>query len=145
MDIGFIRPIISGLIGAAIAVWFLGKIAKWVPTTCNGKSVAELAQKHRWKLRCANAVGFAALLGGVALYKGGWFASNDWRGIGLSFGAACTLPALLLIVTSASEGRAAIQEALVSYAVGQDTPPLLLNSILIAGTVLFFVAAASML
>jgi hypothetical protein len=145
MDIESIRPIISGLIGAAIAVWFLRKIATWIPTTCNGKSVAELAHKHRWKLRCAKAIGFAALLGGVALYKGGWFASNDWRGLGLSFGAACMLPALLLIVISASERRAAIQEALVSYAVGQDTPPLLLNSITVAGTVLFFVAAASML
>ena len=145
MDIAALRPVLSGLIGAVIAVWLLRKISRWVPTTCNGRPVAEIAYKHRWKVRCANALGFAALLGGIALYKLGFFADNDWRGLGLAIGAACVLPALLLIIASAFEGRGAVREALVSYAVGQDTPPLLLNSIMVAGTILFFVAVASVL
>lgn len=145
MEIAALRPVLSGLVGAVIALWFLRKISRWVPTTCNGRPVAELAYKHRWKVRCANVLGFAALLSGIALYKLEFFTDNDWRGLGLAFGAACVLPALVLIVSSAFEGREAVREALVSYAVGQDTPPLLLNSIMVAGTILFFVTVASML
>ena len=144
MDIAALRPILSGLIGAVIAVWFLRKISRWVPTTCNGRPIAEIAHKHRWRVRSANALGFATMLGGVALYKFELFASNDWRGLGLAFGAACLLPALLLIITAAFEGREAVREALVSFAAGQDIPPILLNSILAVGTILFFVTVASM-
>jgi hypothetical protein len=145
VEIAALRPILSGLIGAAIAVWFLRKISRWVPTTCNGRPIAEIMHKHRWKVRCANAVGFSALLGGVVLYKLEVFADNDWRGLGLAFGAACVLPALILILTSVHEGREAIREALVSYAVGQDTPPPLLNGIMAAGIIFFFVTLASLL
>lgn len=145
MEIASLRLVLSGLIGAVITVWFLRKISQWVPTTCSSQSIAEIAQKHRWKVRCANALGIAALLGGVALYEFEFFASNDWRGLGLAFGAACMLPALFLILTSAFEGREAIREVFVLYAVGQDTPPLLLNSIIVVGAISFFVSAASML
>ena len=145
MEIATLRPILSGLIGAAIALWFLRKISKWVPTTCSGRPISEIMDKHRWKVRGANALGFAALFGGVALYKLDLFASNDWRGLGLAFGAACVLPALFLILTAAFNGREAIREALVSYAVGQGTPPLLLNGIMAAGTILLFVTLASLL
>lgn len=145
MELSSLRPILSGLIGAFIAAWFLRKISSWVPSTCGGRPIAEIMHKHRWRVRGANALGFAALFGGVALYQFELFESNDWRGIGLAFGSACVLPALFLILTSAFEGRQAIQESLVSYAVGQDTPPLLLNSIMVVGTILFFITLASLL
>lgn len=144
MDLTTLRPVLCGLLGAVISVWFLRKISRWMPVTCGGRPIAEIAHKHRWKIRCANALGFMALLSGVALYKLDFFAKNDWRGLGLGFGAACMLPAILLIVTAAFEGRAAIREALVAYAAGQATPPLLLNSIMALGTVLFFFTVASM-
>jgi hypothetical protein len=144
MDLSTVRPIFSGLIGAALAVWFLRKIAKWMPTTCAGQSIASVAHKHRWKIRVANALGFAAFLGGISLYKFGIFATNDWHGLGLAFGAACVLPTLLLVGLSLFEGPQSVREALVAYAVGQDTPPVLLNSILAAGAVLFFVTLASL-
>jgi hypothetical protein len=144
MDISALRPVLSGLIGAAIAVWALRKVAKWVPTTCGGRPISEVTYKHRWKVRSANTVGFAALLGGVALYKFDVFPNNDWHGLGLAFGAACMLPALILTVTSILEGPDAIRESFVAYAVGQDTPPALLNGIMAAGIIVFFVTVGSM-
>ncbi len=132
------------MIGAIIAIWFIRKIARWVPDTCGGRPIREVMHEHRWKVRVANAVGFAALIGGVALYKVDVFPDNDWRGLGLAFGAACLLPLLILVVASMSGGSQAIREALVSYAVGQDTPPTLLYSIMAAGTVVFFVTLGSL-
>jgi hypothetical protein len=92
MDISALRPVLSGLIGAAIALWALRKLSKWIPTTCGGRPISEVAYKHRSIFECPDA----------------------------------------------------IREAFVAYAVGQDTPPALLNGIMAAGIILLFVTVGSM-
>ena len=145
MDVAALRPIFSGLIGAIVTVWLLKKLRRWIPETCEGRDVAEICKEHRWKVRAANFVGFVALIGGVALYHFGVFSSRDWRGLGLGFGAACVAPTLLLVGTSLVEGRRATKEALVAYAVGQKTPPVVLYSLLGFGWIIFAVTLGSLL
>lgn len=144
MDFASIRPIVSGIIGGLVAAWLLGKLSRWVPETGGDRPIKEVLFQNRWKVRIANVVGFACLIGAVALYKFDIFASNDWRGLGLGFGAACLLPTLVLIGASLSGGSQAVREALVAYAVGQDTPPALLNGIMAVGIVIFFVSLGSL-
>ena len=144
MEAALLRPILSGIVGGLLTVWFLSKISRWVPTTCEGRPVKDLQYDHRWKLRIANAIGLAGLLGGVAVYKLGLFASNDWRGASLAFGFACIAPVITLAIAAAPGGELKIREALVAYAVGQSTPPMLLYSIIALGAVLFFFTVASL-
>lgn len=144
MDFAATRPILSGIIGGFVAAWLLGKLSRWVPETCGNRPIKEVLHENRWKVRIANVVGFACLIGAVALYKYEVFASNDWRGLGLGFGAACLLPTLVLVGASLPGGSRAIRESLVAYAVGQDTPPALLNGIMAVGIVIFFVSLGSL-
>jgi len=144
MDFASIRPILSGIVGGLIAAWLLRKVSGWVPETCGDRPIKEVLYQNRWKVRIANVVGLACLIGAVALYKYGVFSSNDWRGLGLGFGAACLLPTLVLVGASLPGGARAVREALVAYAVGQDTPPVLLNAIMAVGIVIFFVSLGSL-
>jgi hypothetical protein len=144
LDLVSIRPVLSGIIGAAIAAWLLRRLSRWVPVTCSDRPIKDVLYQHRWKVRLANALGFACLIGGVVLYKVGAFASNDWRGIGLAFGGACLVPTLVLVGASLPGGSRAIREALVAYAVGQNTPPMLQNAIIAVGIVIFFISIGAL-
>jgi len=139
-----LSPILSGLFGGVIAAWLLTKLARWVPETCEHRPIGEILRENRWRVRGANIVGLLGLVGGVALYKLGVFASNDWRGMGLGFGIACVAPAVVLVVVSSPGGRRGIREALVAYAVGQATPPILLYSIMAVGAVVLFFTLGSL-
>lgn len=114
-------PAVSGVVGGIIATGLVAYWARGLQTHYRGWSRAALRRRHRTTIRVANTLFFAGLLGGVALYPLGGFASNDHRPAFLGFGFASLLPLLALIVIPLLTGRN-IREAFVAFAVGQGAP-----------------------
>ncbi len=114
-------PAVSGVVGGIIATGLVAYWARRLQTHYRGWSRAALRRRHRTTIRVANTLFFAGLLGGVALYPLGGFASNDHRPAFLGFGFASLLPLLALIVIPLLTGRN-IREAFVAFAVGQGAP-----------------------
>ena len=100
MSLDDLRPILSGLAGSVVAVWLSHKLARWIPSSLNGKSAELLVRQNRAAIWCANTLSAMGLVGAVALYQWAGFSNNDWRPLGLGFGFAFTAP--LLIVPAVS-------------------------------------------
>lgn len=114
-------PAVSGVVGGIIATGLVAYWARGLQTHYRGWSRAALRRRHRTTIRAANTLFFAGLLGGLALYPLGGFASNDHRPAFLGFGLASLFPLLALIVIPFLTGRN-IREAFVAFAVGQGAP-----------------------
>src|SRR5690606_18476605 len=69
MDFDSIRPVISGLIGASVAVWLTSRWQKSLPKHLAGKSNEDLARRHKLAVLVANALFFIGLGIGLAMYK----------------------------------------------------------------------------
>jgi len=121
MDIQSWGPAGSGVVGGIIATWLVAYWARGLQTHFRGWSRAALRRRHRTTIRVANALFFVGLLGGLALYPLGGFASNDHRPAFLGFGLASLLPLLALIVIPFLTGRS-VREAFVAFALGQGAP-----------------------
>lgn len=143
MDLESIRPVISGLIGGAISVWLLRRLAKSVPETCGTKGTDELVQENKSRIVVSNILFFASLVGGVALYHFGYFERKDWRGLLLVFGIATVAPVLFLFVSSVAGGVQRVKEAYVAYAVAQRVPLGVLYAGFALGSICLFVALGS--
>jgi hypothetical protein len=139
MDLESIRPIISGLIGGAISVWLLRRLAKSVPEARGIKRADELVQENKSKILVSNILFLATLVGGVALYHFGYFERNDWRGLLLIFGIATVAPVLFLFISSVAGGVQRIKEAYVAYAVAQRVPLGVLYAGFALGSICLFV------
>jgi hypothetical protein len=145
MELEAIRPVISGLIGGAISVWLLGRLAKSVPDTGGIKGADELVRENKTKILVSNILFFATLVGGVALYHFGYFERNDWRGLLLVFGIATVAPVLFLFFSSVAGGAQRVKEAYVAYAVAQRVPLGVLYAGFALGSVCLFVALGSVI
>jgi hypothetical protein len=143
MDFDSIRPVISGLVGGAIATWLTFRWARRLPKTYNSKSRETLSRQHRIAIGVANALFLAGLFFGVALYQIGNFASTDHRPLLWGFGLASVLPLLALGLVSLISGRD-VREAYVAFSWGQGTPLWATYGILGAGVVAFGFAIASL-
>ena len=139
-----IRPIISGLLGALTAIWLARLWARWIPATVGRKSRIELESAHGWKVRLANILCAAAIIGGVLVYQVGLFDRYDWRGLGLAFGLMAFLPLALFFFSSLRGGAQNIRECFVFYAISQQSPPAVLLCLLVAFTIIGFVALAAL-
>jgi hypothetical protein len=133
MDFETVRPIVSGLAGAALAAWLCHALSRWVPTVCNGKSAPQLVRENRAAIYLSNACFACGLIGAIAVYKLGHAASNDWRIAAVGFGAGAVAPVLVLPLSAATAGRAP-KEALVAYAIAQKIPTALLYAIFAFGS-----------
>lgn len=132
-------PILSALLGGALA-WWLGRVcARWLPRVINGKSAPTLLRENRTVVRGANGVFMASLLATLLLYGLGVFDRYDWRGAGLGFGMALTGPLLVLLVT-ATFRRRPVTEILAAYALSQKTPITALAGLFGFGVVLFLLS-----
>ena len=143
MEFDSIRPVLSGVIGGVIATWLTARWSRRLPTSYNSKSRESLARQHRAAIWVANALFFAGLCFGVALYPLGGFANSDWRPLLWGFGLASVLPLLSLPVVSFFSGRSAT-EAYVAFSWGQGSPLWATYGILGAGVVAFVFAVASL-
>ena len=82
-----------------------------------------------WLANTATGVG---ILGALAMYAWGGFASNDWRPFALGFGFAFSAPlAVLPLVARVRGGKPS--EAFTAYALAQKTPPTILFPLLALG------------
>lgn len=145
MDFDTIRPIISGLIGGAIATYFCTKWSKDLPVKYNGKSQEVLLKENRFAIKIANTIFLISLFAGVLVYQIGLFKNNDWRGFGLCFGFALFAPLVCLIAFSFSRGSSRMAEAMLAYSINQKMPVKLLMALLILGTILFFVTCINLI
>lgn len=144
MEFDAIRPILSGVIGGAIATWLAGRWAKRLPSHLGSKSREQLLHQHRTAVFVANALFFLGLCIGIALYPLGGFASTDWRPFGLGVGIASLSPLLALPLVSVLKGQSP-RGAYVAFAWGQGSPLSVTYGLLGAGSVTFFWAAARLL
>lgn len=144
MDFDTIRPIISGLVGGAIATYLCSKWAKDLPRSLGCKDQETLLRENKIAILAANTVFMASLIAAVAAYQLGYFHDNDWRGFGLFGGFAFFSPLLCLAGFSFTKTDVTITEAVSAYSINQKTPTWLLFSLFIAGAGLFFASIYSL-
>ena len=143
MEFNTIRPLFSGLVGAAIAVWLNAKLMRWVPETYDSMTPEELLGQHAVAVKLANVLFIAGIFFGVALYKFASFSDSDWRPMALGFGLASVMPLIALPLISVAMGRSP-KAAYAAFAIGQKTPVFVTYGILGLGVVAFFFAVASL-
>jgi len=139
-----LRPVLSGLAGAAISAWLLQKLFKWTPLASNGKAAEALVSENRTRIYAANTLFFLGIIGAVFVYQRGYVPRNDWRPAALGVGSGCVAAVLFLFLSAVRGGSRKIQEAFVAYAISQKTPPLLLYSLMSLGFIAFCVGLASL-
>jgi hypothetical protein len=137
-------PAVSGAIGGALATLLCSAWAKWVPTVCNRKGADTLLRQNRVGITLSNVLFFAGLGLAIAVYAGGCFPDNDWRGLGLGAGFAFTAPLVVLPLSALLTGRDP-REALVAFAISQKTPMVALYLLLVSGAIMLAVSVASLL
>lgn len=126
MDFDTIRPVISGLIGAAIAGWLAAKWSQRLPHAKNSRKQRALVEEQGLVLRWAN-IGAGLGVGiGLLLYVGGFLDQHDWRGLGLCLGLTALLPMMVIAVGNLRGGPQAIKNGFLAFAVVQKTPAKLL-------------------
>jgi membrane-associated HD superfamily phosphohydrolase len=144
MEIESIRPILSGLLGGLLAIFFCNALSRWIPQICNGKSAEILIRENRVAIWLANALLFGGLIASIAIIQTGLLLNDDWRSAGLGAGGGC-IAALAVLAAMALVTGHSPKEAYVAYAISQRTPMALLYGILVVGVVSFVVAGASVI
>ena len=133
-------PIVSGIIGGAIAMGLAWLWSGWLPKGQNGKSPETLKSQYRVEVWMANAATGVGILGALAMYGWGGYSSNDWRPLALGFGFAFSAPLVVLPLAAALRGHKAA-EAFTAYALAQKTPPFILFPLLALGIPALLLAA----
>ncbi|WP_188726175.1 hypothetical protein [Luteimonas terricola] len=132
MDIDSIRPILSGLIGAFVAVWLTSRWEKSLPKGLAGKSNEDVTHQHKLTVLIANALFFTGLGIGLAMYKLGGYLSTDMTPLLVGFGFSGFMPILALVAIPLVRGQRPI-EALYAFSVGQKSPMAVTYGILGVG------------
>ena len=132
MDIDSIRPILSGLIGAFVAVWLTSRWEKSLPKGLAGKSNEDVTHQHKLAVLIANALFFTGLGIGLAMYKLGGYLSTDMTPLLVGFGFSGFMPILALVAIPLVRGQRPI-EALYAFSVGQKSPMAVTYGILGVG------------
>lgn len=132
-----IRPVFSGLVGGAIAVWLSNRLSRWMPSALDGKSAQALVDENRSAIRFANFASLFGILGVLVLYQLGGFAHNDWRPLALGLGFAFAAPLLVLPIVALAT-RTNIRHCMVAYAISQGMPVAVIYGLLVLGLPLFF-------
>ena len=142
MDFDNIRPIVSGILGGAVALW-LGSLWEGRQSRTARRSNERLLRSHRLAVYLASGCFFAGLLFGVTLYPLAGFAQTDWRPLGLGFGGGC-LAALLVLTAMPVLTGGRIRDAFAAFAVSERSPALFIYAILGGGVLAFLLALVSL-
>ena len=135
MDFDTIRPVISGLVGAAIAGWLAVKWAGRLPYANSRAKQNELAGRHKKVVRMAN-VGFGiGLMTGLIIYLGGLMDSRDWRGLGWMMGLSGSLPLLVILLGGIGGGWQQVRSGFAAYSVAQKVPVAILLPVMACMTI----------
>jgi len=135
MDFSTMRPILSGLAGAFVAMLVVRAWKPWVPTGTPGKSPDALLCMNSGVIRTANLLLLAGLLVPLALYGSGLAPNNDWRPIATGLGSGCLAALLALALLPRLRGGSA-REAFVAFAISQKSPLAFLYTALGLGALL---------
>jgi len=131
-----IRSIGCGPVGAVVSAIIASLIfnrqvkhwSRWIPSKFGNKEKDQLLKEYKKTNRIAKVFGFAGLSAGFVFYKGRWETTSlaDWRGMGIMFGLAVSLPVVYIVVANVIYGTERVKEALVAFVIDQRTPPKLL-------------------
>jgi hypothetical protein len=144
MSIDDVRPIISGLVGGALAVALSAALSRRIPKAFRGKSANALLREFRTPIKVANWLCLLGLLSAIVLYRWAEFSSHDWRPLGLGFGLMLSTP-LVVLPLSALLTKRAPSEAVVAYCLSQKMPVTLMLVLLVSGIPLLLFSAWSLL
>lgn len=137
MDFDHIRPILSGLIGAAVATWLARKWKRFLPAADSPSRQAHLLQMYKRTTRCANCLLGAGLLIPLCLYVSGVAANNDWRPLALGMGGAGVGIALVMAAAPLVVRGGKPADAFGAYSIAQKSPVIALLPVLAAMVCLF--------
>jgi hypothetical protein len=137
------RPIVSGLVGAAIAIWFGRAMNRRIRSRLGANRVEALLESNCVTVRIANGMFAAGVLGGLAMYRVIGFADNDWRPLALGGGFAISAPLLVMVGSAILSGKDP-GESVLAYAVSQKIPAALLCAASLAGFAALLAATASL-
>ena len=118
----FLRPIISGILGATIGEWLTKRWRRWIPTGLGSKSKKAIMRENAGRIKIANWLSFVGFLSSLAFYLTGYLSKYDWRGVGVGLGLMAGLSILWMIVSSVSGGAKRVQECLIGFAMSQKMP-----------------------
>lgn len=144
MSFDDVRPIISGLIGGALAVALSAALSGWIPKVFRGKSANTLLREFRTPIKVTNRLSFLGMLSAIVLYRWAEFSSHDWRPLGLGFGLMLSTP-LVVLPLSALISKREPSEAVVAYCLSHKLPVGLMLVLLVSGVPLLIFSAWSLL
>jgi len=145
LSFDMILQALLGILGAILGSWLIAKLAKWVPAAVGAKGQEQLLKEHKVTIRVANLLAIAGMVIGVLCYALGWLSRNDWRGAGLGVGLMSFLPVAYMIIANAPRGTEAIKECMVTFAITQHMPIVLLFPLMTLMIIAGMAAAASLL
>ena len=137
MDFVHIRPILSGLTGAAVAAWLATKWKRFVPAAGNPSMQAHLLRMYRFTTRCNNCLFGAGLLVPLCVYFSGVTPNTDWRPLALGLGSAGVGMALVIAAAPLVVRGGNPVDAFRAYAIAQKSPVIALLPLLTAMACLF--------
>ncbi len=143
MDLSEFRPVLSGLIGGALAI-FLGAWWKRRQPAELRRAREEIYENHKVAVVVASLLFFAGIGVSLWLYQTGVFENNDPIALGLGVGGGCALTLLTLVVFPLVTGRS-IRQAFIAFAGSEAGPPFLTFTILGLGVVGFLFALGGLL
>ena len=126
-------PVLSGLIGGLIAMWFCSKLSKFIPEVYNSKKREDIVKENKTRVTMANTLFLVSVFGGLALFKYGYFAQSDWYGFALMAGFAFTSPAIFLVLSTIGINKQRVAEAFFAYSVNQNLPLAILYPFFVIG------------
>jgi hypothetical protein len=133
-------PIVTGLLGGLLAAGLSRLLRNQLPRGVNGKSVAELIATYRGHYRFCGGVFISSLVTAMLFFQRNWVASNDWRVLALAFGGGAIAPLALVYLWMRLRGDGSFQEMWVAFAAQDGYPPWLMNTAMIVGAALLFMA-----
>ena len=122
MDIEWLRPVVSGILGAFLASWLLQRLEPYASKADAGFDVESILHRSKTRQRVAACLFFVPIAVGIYLYKAGFIATNSWYGLAATFGTAVLSPYSYLIVTSFAKNAPAAREILFAQAIKSKTP-----------------------
>lgn len=132
MSFDEVRPIISGIVGGALAVALSAALSRWIPKAFRGKSANELLREFRTPIKVTNWLSTFGLLSAIVLYGWAGFSSHDWHPVGLGFGLMLSTP-LVVLPLSAILYKQSPTDAVVAYCISQKMPIALMLMLLMSG------------
>ena len=144
MEFASILPVISGMIGGVIAVWFGSYMSRKLPRSWSGITTEALVVKHKVVIYLSNAAVILGIFFGLFLYFQGYFDKNDWRGMGIGLGVSCLGLIFILLTWSIIRGYR-ITELFFAYGAAQKMPLWLLAHLLGCGIAMLIASLNSIL